>query len=162
MKEDDVRVERLLGEGGMGSVFLGRRDDLGSVAAIKVLRDAWISPARRARFYAEQRTLAKLEHPNIARLYDADTLPDGTPYFVMEFVDGLPLDQHCAKFECSPEVRLRLTENGLECSVRYPVELENAAIIDQQMLKALRDALEHDSQFKLVSTGAVVLKSSDT
>ncbi len=60
-----------------------------------------------------------------------------------------------------PEVRLRLTENGLECSVRYPVELENAAIIDQQMLKALRDALEHDSQFKLVSTGAVVLKSSD-
>lgn len=61
-----------------------------------------------------------------------------------------------------PEVRLRLTENGLECSVRYPVELENAAVIDQQMLKALRDALEHDSQFKLVATGAVVLRSSDT
>src|SRR5690348_973482 len=60
-----------------------------------------------------------------------------------------------------PEVRLRLTENGLECSVRYPVELDNAAVIDQQMLKALRDALEHDSQFKLVATGAVVLRSSD-
>jgi small-conductance mechanosensitive channel/TolA-binding protein len=60
-----------------------------------------------------------------------------------------------------PEVRVRLTENGLECSVRYPVELENAAVIDQQMLKALRDALEQDAQFKLVSTGAVVLKSSD-
>jgi small-conductance mechanosensitive channel len=60
-----------------------------------------------------------------------------------------------------PEVRVRLTENGLECSVRYPVELENAAVIDQQMLKALREALEHDSQFKLVSSGAVVLKSSD-
>lgn len=61
-----------------------------------------------------------------------------------------------------PEVRVRLTENGLECSVRYPVELENAALIDQRMLKALRDALEQDLQFKLVSTGAVVLKSSDT
>jgi len=61
-----------------------------------------------------------------------------------------------------PEVRLRLTENGLECSVRYPVELDHAASIDQQMLKALRDALEHDSQFKLVATGAVVLRSSDT
>jgi small-conductance mechanosensitive channel len=60
-----------------------------------------------------------------------------------------------------PEVRMRLTENGLECSVRYPVELENAAVIDQQMLRALRDALEHDSQFKLVASGAVVLKSSD-
>jgi small-conductance mechanosensitive channel len=61
-----------------------------------------------------------------------------------------------------PEVRVRLTENGLECSVRYPVELENAAVTDQRMLKALRDALEQDSQFTLVSTGAVVLKSSDT
>jgi small-conductance mechanosensitive channel len=60
-----------------------------------------------------------------------------------------------------PEVRVRLTENGLECSVRYPVELENAAVIDQQMLKALRDAFEEDSQFKLVSSSAVVLKSSD-
>lgn len=61
-----------------------------------------------------------------------------------------------------PEVRVRLTENGLECSVRYPVELENSALIDQQMLKALRDALEHDQQFKLVSAGAVVLRSSDS
>jgi small-conductance mechanosensitive channel len=60
-----------------------------------------------------------------------------------------------------PEVRVQLTENGLECSVRYPVELENAAVVDQQMLKALRDAFEQDSQFKLVSSGAVVLKSSD-
>jgi small-conductance mechanosensitive channel len=61
-----------------------------------------------------------------------------------------------------PEIRVRLTENGLECSVRYPVMLDNAAVIDQQMLKALRDALEQDSQFKLVATGAVVLRSSDT
>lgn len=60
-----------------------------------------------------------------------------------------------------PEVRVRLTESGLECSVRYPVELENAAVIDQQMLKALRDALEQDSPFKLVSPGAQVLKSAD-
>ena len=58
-----------------------------------------------------------------------------------------------------PEVRLRLTENGLECSVRYPVELENAAVIDQRMLKALQEALEGDAQFKLVSSGAVMLKS---
>jgi hypothetical protein len=58
-----------------------------------------------------------------------------------------------------PEVRLRLTENGLECSVRYPVELDNAAAIDQQMLKALREALEKEPGFSLVSSGAVVLKS---
>lgn len=58
-----------------------------------------------------------------------------------------------------PEVRLRLTENGLECSVRYPVELENAALIDQQMLSALREALEKDSRFQLVSSGGVALKA---
>lgn len=82
------RVTRLLGEGGMGVVYLARREDLGSVAAIKILRDAWLSPARRERFAAEQRTLAQLHHPAIAQLHDANTLPDGTPWFVMEYVEG--------------------------------------------------------------------------
>jgi eukaryotic-like serine/threonine-protein kinase len=88
-------LQRLLGEGGMGVVYLGQREDLSSVAAIKILRDAWLSPARRERFLFEQRTLAQLSHPSIARLYDADTLEDGTPWFAMEYVDGLPLDQYC-------------------------------------------------------------------
>jgi len=70
---------RFLGEGGMGLVYLAERKDLGTLVAIKVLRDAWLSPARRERFAAEQRTLAQLNHPSIARLYDADALSDGTP-----------------------------------------------------------------------------------
>jgi serine/threonine protein kinase/tetratricopeptide (TPR) repeat protein len=89
------RLTRLLGEGGMGIVCLGVRDDLGSLAAIKILRDAWISPARRERFAGEQRILAHLNHPAIARLYDADTLPGGTPWLAMEYVEGVPLTQHC-------------------------------------------------------------------
>jgi serine/threonine-protein kinase len=60
-------IQSVLGEGGMGTVFLGKRADLGSVAAIKVLRDAWISPARRERFAAEQRTLAQLDHQGRTR-----------------------------------------------------------------------------------------------
>ena len=75
----------------MGVVYLAEREDLGSLVAIKLLRDAWMSPARRERFASEQQTLAQLTHPSIARLYDADTLPDGTPWFVMEYVQGLPL-----------------------------------------------------------------------
>jgi serine/threonine protein kinase len=71
------RVLKMLGEGGMGVVYLAQREDLGSLAAIKILRDAWMSPARRARFESERRTLAQLNHPSIARLYDADTLRDG-------------------------------------------------------------------------------------
>src|SRR5262249_32150249 len=85
------RVTGLLGEGGVGVGYRGRRDDLGSEAAIKVLRDASLSPARRERFAFEQRVLAQLNHPAIARLYDADTLPDGTPWIAMELVEGRPI-----------------------------------------------------------------------
>src|SRR5690606_30560916 len=88
--------------------YLAERSDLGSRVAIKTLRDAALSPARRERFLAEQRMLAQLNHPSIARLYDADTLPDGTPYFVMEYVEGVPLVEHCRRNECSLAERLRL------------------------------------------------------
>lgn len=102
------RINKVLGEGGMGVVYLAEREDLGSLVAIKVLRDAWLSPARRERFASEQRTLAQLNHPFIARLYDADTLSDGTPCFVMEYVDGIPLTEYSKKHICSIERRLQL------------------------------------------------------
>jgi serine/threonine-protein kinase len=102
------RLERVLGEGGMGVVYLARRADLDSVAAIKILRDAWLSPARRERFATEQRTLAQLNHPSIARLFDANTLPDGTPWFVMEYVEGMPLTEHCRARGSSVPERLQL------------------------------------------------------
>jgi serine/threonine-protein kinase len=102
------RLGDMLGEGGMGVVYLAERADLGSKAAVKILRDAWLSPARRERFAAEQRTLAQLNHPSIARLYDADTLPDGTPWFVMEYVEGLPLTAYCDTHASTISERLRL------------------------------------------------------
>lgn len=102
------QIKSVLGEGGMGVVYLAEREDLGSLVAIKVLRDAWLSPARLERFATEQRTLAQLNHPSIARLYDADTLPDGTPWFVMEYVEGVPLTEYCDRHRCSIEERLRL------------------------------------------------------
>ena len=102
------RIASMLGEGGMGVVYLANRADLGSTAAIKILRDAWLSPSRRERFAAEQRTLAQLNHPSIARLYDADTLPDGTPWFVMEYVEGVPLTAYCDTHASTIAERLRL------------------------------------------------------
>lgn len=88
------RLLRVLGEGGMGAVFLAERDDIGGQVAVKLLRDAWLSPMRRQRFAAEQHTLVKLNHPGIARIYDASTTDDGTPWFVMEYVEG----QHLLDF----------------------------------------------------------------
>ena len=102
------KIKQALGEGGMGVVYLAEREDLGNEVAIKILRDAWVSPARRERFNAEQRTLAQLNHPSIARLYDADTSPDGTPFFVMEYVQGVPLTNFCKAQKCSIPERLRL------------------------------------------------------
>jgi len=102
------RIIRVLGEGGMGVVYLAEREDLGTQVAIKVLRDAWLSPARRARFAAEQRTLAQLNCLGIARLYDADSSPDGTPFFVMEYVEGVPLTVFCRERNCTVGERLRL------------------------------------------------------
>src|SRR5439155_15969613 len=102
------RIQKVLGEGGMGVVYLAEREDLGSQVAIKILRDAWLSPVRRERFASEQRTLAQLNHPFIARLYDADTTPDGTPFFVMEYVEGVSLVEYCRAHKCSLEERLEL------------------------------------------------------
>jgi hypothetical protein len=79
------RIRKLLGEGGMGIVYLAEREDFGNLVAIKILRNDVLSPSRRRRFTDEQRTLARMEHPLIARIYDADTLSDGTPWFAMEY-----------------------------------------------------------------------------
>ncbi len=90
------RLLRVLGEGGMGIVYLAERTDIGGLVAIKLLRDAWMSPMRRERFLLEQQTLVKLNHPAVARLYDASTMEDGTPWFVMEYADGKPLTEYLA------------------------------------------------------------------
>jgi serine/threonine-protein kinase len=95
------RLREVLGEGGMGVVYLAERTDFKNLVAIKVLRDAWLSPARRERFASEQSTLAQLNHPSIARLYDADHLPDGTPWFAMEYVDGVALNRYCEEQRCN-------------------------------------------------------------
>ena len=102
------RLVRVLGEGGMGTVFLAERVDLGTTAAIKILRDAWLSPSRRRRFFTEQRTLAALNHPGVARLFDAGVLGDGTPWIVMEYVDGLPITDYCQQHHAPVAERLRL------------------------------------------------------
>jgi serine/threonine protein kinase/Tfp pilus assembly protein PilF len=112
------RLKHVLGEGGMGVVYLAERADLGSLVAIKILRDAWLSPARRDRFESEQRTLAQLNHPSIARIYDAGVLDDGTPWFVMEYVEGVSITSYSETHNCSIDERLRLFRSVCE-AVQY-------------------------------------------
>ncbi len=103
------RLVKMLGEGGMGAVYLAERDDdeFLQQVAIKVVRGL-LDPERVRQFRAERQILAWLEHPNIARLLDGGTTPEGRPYLVMEQVDGVPIDQHCDTEQLSVEDRLRL------------------------------------------------------
>jgi serine/threonine-protein kinase len=112
------RLIRILGEGGMGVVWLAERRDVGNLVALKFLLHAGLSPARRERFAMEIRTLGKLRHPYIARLYDAGTLVDGTPWFVMEYVEGVPLTEYCRQPGRSMEDQVRLFRRVCE-AVQY-------------------------------------------
>jgi serine/threonine protein kinase/tetratricopeptide (TPR) repeat protein len=104
------RLRRLLGRGGMGAVYLAERTDVGLRVALKVVRGDLADPGARRRFAFERRVLARLEHPNIARLYDAGVGDDGTPYFAMELVKGVPLTDYCDRKRLDLDARLRLFE----------------------------------------------------
>ncbi|MBV9781396.1 MAG: serine/threonine protein kinase [Acidobacteriaceae bacterium] len=106
-----------LGQGGMGWVYLAERQDLGDKVAIKFLQDAWSSPERRDRFAREQRMLASLTHPHIARLYDAG-VENGTPWFAMEYVKGEPITVYCEAHRLGLAERLRLFRAACE-AIRY-------------------------------------------
>jgi tetratricopeptide (TPR) repeat protein len=103
------RIVREIGRGGMGSVYLGKRTDgtfeqqvaikvVGSVASDEILR----------RFRNERRILATLEHANIARLLDGGSTPDGVPFLIMEYVEGVPIDQYCESRGLDLTARLEL------------------------------------------------------
>lgn len=97
----------LLARGGMGAVFLADRDDhlYRRKVAVKVIRSV-ISPGLGARLAAEQQILADLQHPGVARLYDAGLTPTGNPYLVMEYVEGQPLDVFARALDLEQRLRL--------------------------------------------------------
>lgn len=104
------RIEKVIGEGGMGIVYLGLRDDdaFQREVAIKFIKRGMDSVAVLRRFRQERNTLAALNHPNIARLHDAGSNEDGLPYFVMEYIEGLPIIEYCDKHQLTIPQRLRL------------------------------------------------------
>jgi eukaryotic-like serine/threonine-protein kinase len=99
-----------IGRGGMARVFLANRadDTFEKQVAIKLISDQVNSEATRNRFLLERNILARLEHPYIARLLDGGTTEDDAPYFVMEFVDGLPINQYCEQHQLNLTARLQL------------------------------------------------------
>jgi serine/threonine-protein kinase len=100
------RLDALLGEGGGGRVYLAERTDVGGRAAVKILRGRFASAEARRRFQAEQAILARLDHPNIARLLQVGITDDGTPWLAMEYVEGRPFAAHVATLPVGDRLRM--------------------------------------------------------
>ena len=104
------KIVEQVGVGGMGEVYRAFRadDQYQKQVALKVVRAGQESGFVVSRFKNERQILASLDHPNIARLYDGGTTEDGIPYFVMELIDGQPIDQYCGQHQLSVTERLKL------------------------------------------------------
>jgi tetratricopeptide (TPR) repeat protein/predicted Ser/Thr protein kinase len=106
---DRYKLLQVLGEGGMGVVYLAAQTQpVRRQVALKILKPGMDSRQVLARFEAEQQALALMEHRHIARVYDAGLAPSGRPYFVMEHVKGIPINEHCDKYSLTIEQRLNL------------------------------------------------------
>jgi eukaryotic-like serine/threonine-protein kinase len=103
------RLVRILGEGGMGIVYLAEQEQpLSRQVALKIVKPGMDSRRVIARFEAERQALALLDHPGIAQVHDAGTTSSGLPYFVMEYVKGIPITDYCDRHKLCIEDRLRL------------------------------------------------------
>jgi serine/threonine protein kinase len=98
-----------IGEGGMGTVWMAEQSDpIQRRVAVKVVKDGMDTKQVLARFEAERQALALMDHPNIAKVFDADRTPSGRPYFVMELVKGQPITQYCDEKRLGVRERLEL------------------------------------------------------
>ena len=103
------KLLNVLAEGGMGVVYLAEQTQpIKRKVAVKVIKPGMDSARVIARFEAERQALALLYHPNIAHVYDAGTTEAGRPYFVMEYVEGLPITEHCDHHKLTIDERLKL------------------------------------------------------
>src|SRR6204780_2137238 len=102
-------IVRALGEGGMGTVYLAeQREPIRRWVALKVVKLGMDTGQVLARFAKERQALALMDHPNIARIFDAGATPKGRPYFVMEYIEGVPITQYCDARRMTIGQRLQL------------------------------------------------------
>lgn len=151
-------LERELGHGGMGAVYLAIRADdaYRKQVAIKVVQSTFDPAFIRQRFRHERQILADLDHPNIARLLDGGSTEDGAPYFVMEYVDGLPIDRYCDVDRLSIDARLVLF-----LQVCAAVHYAHQHLVVHRDLKASNVLVAADGTPKLLDFGIAKLLDAD-
>ena len=151
-------LERPLGHGGMGSVWLARRTDgrFEGRAAVKLLNLALLTGAGQERFRREGSVLARLEHPGIARLLDAGVSITGQPYLVLEYVDGQRIDDYVRAHGLGPLAVVRLFLSVLEA-----VGHAHASLIVHRDLKPSNILVRRDGAVKLLDFGIAKLLDAD-
>jgi serine/threonine-protein kinase len=143
-------IKEKIGEGGMGVVYRAERsdDEFAHRVAIKIIRHERATRENIRRFKHEQRILAGLNHPGIARLFDGGVTGDGFPYIIMEYVDGTPIDDYCHQQSCTLDHKIELFENVLE-AVRYAHE----NLVIHRDLKPGNILVDQDGNIKILDFG---------
>ncbi len=163
--EDDVpdelgayRILRLIGRGGMGNVYLAERaaKDFDHIVAIKVVKQQLINPEIVERFRRERQTLADLNHPNIARLFDGGETDQGSPYLVMEYVSGLSLDKWLNAAERDLETRIWVFRQ-----ICRAVEAAHQHLVVHRDLTPPNILVTDENQVKLIDFGIAKPEESD-
>ena len=152
-------IEREIGRGGMGTVYLAFRADEAyeKKVAIKVTPGALGSPEAVERFKRERQILARLEHPNIARLVDGGATAEGLPYLVMEFIEGRPLHAYCDDKRLPTVERLELF-----LAVCSAVEYAHHALVIHRDLKPANILVTPDGVPRLLDFGIAKLVDPDS
>jgi tetratricopeptide (TPR) repeat protein len=152
------RVVSLLGRGGMGEVYLAERTEPGFAqrVALKVIKRGMDSRAIVRRFLRERQILARLDHPHLARLLDGGTAPDGRPYFVLEWVDGVPITTYCQQRGLDLEARLRLMR-----TVCQAVDSAHRRLVVHRDLKPANILVTPDGTAKLLDFGIAKLLAGE-
>ncbi|MEO8451844.1 MAG: serine/threonine-protein kinase [Gemmatimonadota bacterium] len=150
-------LERQIGRGGMGTVWLARRADgrFEGTAAVKLLNVALMGRAGEERFRREGQVLATLAHPNIAHLIDAGVTEAGQPYLILEYVEGARLDAYCDERRLDPAARL-----ALFLDVLAAVAHAHANLVVHRDIKPSNVLVRRDGAVKLVDFGIAKLIAS--
>jgi non-specific serine/threonine protein kinase/serine/threonine-protein kinase len=153
------RIVELLGEGGMGAVYRGVRDDgdFQQQIAIKLVKRGMDTNSILRRFRSERRILARLDHPNICKLIDGGVTDDGLPYFVMEYLQGVPIQDYCQQHTLSIRQRLQLF-----MQVCAAVEYSHRNLVVHRDLKAKNILVTSDGVPKLLDFGIAKLVDRDS